>query len=57
MTVILVGGPQLAGLLHGYGGALAGARAAIALGGLLTVTVVIFVVRRVPELWTDTPAS
>jgi len=54
MTVVLVGGPQLAGLLHGYGGALLGARAAVALGGLLTVTTVIIVVRLVPDLWSYT---
>jgi MFS family permease len=51
MTVVLVGGPQLAGLLHGYGGAILGARTAVALGGLLTVTTVFLVVRQVPELW------
>ena len=29
MTVVLMGGPQLAGLVHGFGGALVGARWAI----------------------------
>jgi MFS family permease len=55
MTVVLVGGPQLAGLLHGYGGALLGARLAITLGGLLTIVTVIIVVRQTPALWTYTP--
>jgi MFS family permease len=50
LTVVLVGGPQLAGLLHGFGGALVGARVAIAVGGLLTVVAVIIVVRLSPGL-------
>ncbi|NUT32906.1 MAG: MFS transporter [Hamadaea sp.] len=51
MTVVLVGGPQLAGLLHGYGGALVGARLAVAVGGVLTVVAVLAVLRLVPQLW------
>ncbi|MEJ5946204.1 MFS transporter [Pseudokineococcus basanitobsidens] len=36
-TVVVVGGPRLADLLHGAGGELLGARTAVALGGLLVV--------------------
>jgi MFS family permease len=57
LVVVLMGGPQLAGLLHGYGGALVGARVAIAVGGLLTVVSIILVVRLAPALWNYTVAT
>lgn len=56
LTVVLMGGPQLANLLHGFGGALLGARWAIGLGGALTVVTVVLLVRAVPELWAYSPA-
>jgi MFS family permease len=51
LTVVLVGGPQLATVLHGFGGALLGARWAVGIGGGLTVLTVALLVRAVPELW------
>ncbi|GAA0452447.1 MFS transporter [Paractinoplanes deccanensis] len=51
LTVVLMGGPQLANVLHGFGGAALGARAAVAVGGVLTVVTVALVIRAVPELW------
>jgi hypothetical protein len=51
LTVVLFGGPQLANVVHGYGGAVLGARAAIAIGGALTVLTVALLVRAIPELW------
>jgi MFS family permease len=51
MTVVLVGGPQLANLWHGFGGAALGARPAVGIGGAVTVVAVVLVVRTVPELW------
>lgn len=51
LTVVLMGGPQLANLLHGFGGAVLGARSAIGLGGALTALTVVLLVRAVPELW------
>ncbi|GIF06744.1 hypothetical protein [Actinoplanes siamensis] len=61
MTVVLVGGPQLANLLHGAIGALAGPRVTIGAGGVLTVVTVAVVLRAVPELRryaaTRTPAA
>ncbi|WP_238010532.1 MFS transporter [Dactylosporangium sp. AC04546] len=51
LTVVLMGGPQLANVLHGFGGAVLGARAAIGIGGALTVLTVALLVRAVPELW------
>lgn len=51
LTVVLVGGPQLATVLHGFGGALLGARWAVGAGGALTVLSVALLVRAVPELW------
>lgn len=51
LTVVLVGGPQLANMLHGLGGAVLGARWAIGIGGALTVLTVALLVRAVPELW------
>ncbi|MFC7216781.1 MFS transporter [Streptomyces polyrhachis] len=50
LTVVLIGGPQLANLLHGTAGSLLGPRTAICAGGLLTLTAVAAVVRAVPEL-------
>jgi MFS family permease len=40
LTVVLLGGPQAAGVVHGLAGAALGARTAICLGGLLTVAAV-----------------
>jgi MFS family permease len=51
LIVVLMGGPQLANLLHGFAGAAVGARWAIGLGGALTVITVALLVRAVPELW------
>jgi hypothetical protein len=57
MTVVLVGGPQLAGLVHGFGGAVIGARLTIALGGVATIAAVLTTVKLVPELWQYAPAT
>lgn len=51
LTVVLFGGPQLANVLHGFGGALLGARWAIAIGGALTVLTVTLLIRALPDLW------
>jgi MFS family permease len=51
LTVVLMGGPQLANILHGLGGAVLGARAAIGIGGALTTSTVALLMRAVPELW------
>jgi MFS family permease len=50
LTVVVFGGPQLANLLHGYGGSLIGARWAIGLGGALTIISVAVLVVAFPEL-------
>ena len=50
LTVVLLGGPQLANLLHGSAGALVGPRVAICAGGLLTVLSAVVLLRRTPEL-------
>lgn len=57
LTVVVMGGPQLAHVLHGAAAAPAGPRAAIAAGGLLAVAAVAVIVRVVPELWTYTVAA
>ncbi|MCI0686233.1 MAG: MFS transporter, partial [Sporichthyaceae bacterium] len=51
LTVVLMGGPQLANLLHGFGGAVLGARWAISIGGVLTILTVAVLLRAAPELW------
>ncbi|SNY61376.1 MFS transporter [Paractinoplanes atraurantiacus] len=51
LTVVLMGGPQLANMLHGFGGAVLGARPAIVAGGALTVLTVALLLRGLPELW------
>ena len=50
LTVVLFGGPQVAAVLHGPGGAAAGPRTATCAGGLLTVLAVAAIVRASPEL-------
>jgi hypothetical protein len=51
LTVVLMGGPQIGNLLHGFGGAAFGVRLAICAGGALTVAAVLAVLRAVPGLW------
>ncbi|MBX6750569.1 MAG: MFS transporter [Micromonosporaceae bacterium] len=55
LTVVLLGGPQLATVAHGVGGALVGPRWAIGLGGALTATAVVALLRLVPQLWRYVP--
>jgi MFS family permease len=50
LTVVLFGGPQLAGLLHGAAAPLFGPRTVVGVGGLLTVVTVAAVVWAAPEL-------
>lgn len=51
LIVVTMGGPQLANVLHGWGGAVWGARAAVTVGGALTVLAVALLLWAVPELW------
>ena len=51
LTVVLIGGPQLANMLHGVGGAVLGARSMVGIGGVVTVLTVALLVRAMPELW------
>lgn len=51
LTVVLIGGPQLANILHGFAGATFGVRWTITVGGVLTIVAVALVVRAVPQLW------
>ncbi|WP_049559766.1 MFS transporter [Nonomuraea sp. SBT364] len=50
LTVVLIGGPQLANLLHGTTASLLGPRTVICIGGLLTIVAVAAIAWRVPEL-------
>jgi MFS family permease len=50
LTVVLFGGPQVAAVVHGLGGAALGPRTTTTLGGLLTVLAVAAIVRTSPEL-------
>ncbi len=51
LTVVLIGGPYLATLLHGLVGAHLGARLTITLGGLLTLVGTAAIAVTVPGLW------
>jgi MFS family permease len=51
LTVVLIGGPQLANILYGFAGATFGVRWTIGIGGALTIVAVALVVRAVPQLW------
>jgi MFS family permease len=55
LTVVMLGGPQLANVAHGVGGALVGPRWAIGLGGALAATAVVALLRLVPQLWRYVP--
>ncbi|MEU8077692.1 MFS transporter [Catellatospora citrea] len=57
LTVVVMGGPQLAHVLHGAAASVLGPRVAIAAGGLLAVGAVAAIVRAVPELWTYAVAA
>jgi MFS family permease len=60
LTVVLTGGPQAAGLVHGLAGAALGTRLTIGLGGLLTMLFVTLIILAVPQLWryqSDQPPS
>ncbi|MGW5263600.1 MFS transporter [Microbispora sp. NPDC004025] len=50
LTVVLVGGPQIANLLHGAAGAVYGPRVVICAGGLLTVATVAAIAWAIPRL-------
>ncbi|MFI6482349.1 MFS transporter [Nonomuraea sp. NPDC050663] len=50
LTVVLIGGPQLANLLHGTAASIFGTGVVICAGGLLTTVTVATIVWRVPEL-------
>ncbi|MER5650620.1 MFS transporter [Streptosporangium sp. NPDC002524] len=50
LTVVLIGGPQLANVLHGTAAPLLGPRTVICAGGLLTTVAVAAIAWRVPEL-------
>jgi hypothetical protein len=49
-TVVVAGGPRLADVLHGTGGSLFGARAAVAGGGLLVVAGTLLLAAVTPAL-------
>jgi MFS family permease len=50
LTIVLIGGPQAASILHGFAGAAVGPRVAIGVGGLLTMITVTAIVLAVPQL-------
>jgi MFS family permease len=50
LTVVLIGGPHIANLLHGVAASTFGPRTVICAGGLLTTTTVAVITRAVPEL-------
>jgi MFS family permease len=50
LTIVLIGGPQVANLLHGAAASTFGARPVICVGGLLTTATVAVIVRAVPAL-------
>jgi hypothetical protein len=49
-TVVVVGGPRLADVLHGTAGSAFGPRAAVAGGGVLVVAVMLALAAAVPAL-------
>jgi len=57
-TVVVAGGPRVADLVHGWGGAAVGAGLASVIGGVLVVVLTIAVVAWLPSFWRyRTPAA
>ncbi|SDI51345.1 Transmembrane secretion effector [Actinokineospora alba] len=50
-TVVVAGGPRIADVLHGWGGAALGTAAAATIGGVLVVVLTIATVVAVPKFW------
>ncbi len=50
-TVVVAGGPRIADVLHGWGGAALGTAAAATIGGILVVALTIATVVAVPKFW------
>ncbi|MBC6447245.1 MFS transporter [Actinokineospora xionganensis] len=50
-TVVVAGGPRIADVLHGWGGAALGTAAAATIGGILVVALTIVTVVAVPKFW------
>jgi MFS family permease len=50
LTIVLIGGPQAAGILHGFAATAVGARAATGIGGLLAMVTVTALLLTVPQL-------
>jgi MFS family permease len=55
LTIVLIGGPQVAVFLHGFAATIVGARIAIGAGGLLTMVTVTLILLAVPQLWRYQP--
>ncbi|WP_436493526.1 MFS transporter [Actinokineospora sp. HUAS TT18] len=50
-TVVVAGGPRIADLVHGWGGAAAGTAAAATVGGFAVVVLTVVTVAAVPTFW------
>ncbi|GAA4411514.1 MFS transporter [Actinokineospora soli] len=50
-TVVVAGGPRIADLLHGWGGAAVGPALAATIGGLLVIVLTVVTVAAVPTFW------
>jgi hypothetical protein len=57
LTIVLIGGPQTATVLHEFAGWAVGPRTAICIGGLLTTITVALIARTTPALWHYQPAE
>ncbi len=57
LTVVLMGGPQLANVAHGFAGALLGARWTVGIGGAFTILTVGLLIRAAPRPLALSPAS
>lgn len=55
-TVVVAGGPRVADLVHGWGGAAIGPAAASAVGGVLVVVLTVVTVAALPAFWRYRPA-
>ncbi|PWW65698.1 MFS transporter [Actinokineospora spheciospongiae] len=50
-TVVVAGGPRIADVLHGWGGAVFGTAATVTIGGLLVVVLTVVAVAALPAFW------
>jgi hypothetical protein len=56
-TVVVAGGPRIADMVHGWGGAAIGTAATVAIGGALVIVLTVVAVALMPVFWRYRPVN